>query len=128
MKKRLDMQRGKIGKRFPVSPTLIIVVESILLTFILEILSRRSFMGAVDFLIGRPTVFLYNAVMVALTLALAMLFRKKLFSLILITVVWLAFGISNCVLLSFRTASPLTAIDLQLGLEAIHMIDVYFKI
>lgn len=128
MKKRLDMQRGKIGKRFPVSPTLIIVLESILLTFVLEILSRRSFMGAVDFLIGRPTVFMYNAIMVALTLALAMLFRKKLFSLMLITVVWLAFGISNCVLLSFRTASPLTAIDLQLGLEAIHMIDVYFKI
>lgn len=128
MKKRLDMQRGKVGKRFPVSPTLIIVVESILLTFVLEILSRRSFMSAVGFLFERPTVFLYNAVMVALTLALGMLFRKKLFALMLVTVVWLAFGISNCVLLSFRTASPLTAIDLQLGMEAIQMIDVYFKI
>ena len=128
MKKRLDMQRGKVGKRFPVSPTLIIVLESIILTFVLEILSRRSFMSAAGFLFERPTVFLYNAVMVALTLALAMLFRKKLFALMLVTVVWLAFGISNCVLLSFRTASPLTAIDLQLGMEAIQMIDVYFKI
>lgn len=128
MKKRLDMQRGKIGKRFPVSPTLIIVLESILLTFVLEILSRRSLASAVDFLIESPTVFLYNAVMVALTLAFATLFRKKLFALMLVTIIWLAFGISNCVLLSFRTASPLTAIDLQLGMEAIQMIDVYFKI
>lgn len=128
MKKRLDMQRGKVGKRFPVSPTLVIILESILLTFVLEILSRRSLAGAAEFLIQRPTVFLYNTVMVALTLALAMLFRKKLFALMLVTVIWLAFGISNCVLLSFRTASPLTAIDLQLGMEAIQMIDVYFKI
>lgn len=128
MKKRLDMQRGKVGKRFPVSPTLVIVLESIILTFVLEILSRRSFISAVEFMFERPTVFLYNAVMVALTLSLGMLFRKKLFALMLVTVLWLAFGISNCVLLSFRTASPLTAIDLQLGMEAIQMIDVYFKI
>jgi len=128
MKKKLDMQRGKVGKRFPVSPTVVIILEAFLLTFILEVLSRRSLLSAAEFLIDRPTVFLYNAVMVALTLAFAMLFRKKLFSLMLVTVIWLAFGISNCVLLSFRTASPLTAVDLQLGMEAIQMIDVYFKI
>ncbi len=128
MKKKLDMQRGKVGKRFPVAPSLVIVLEAFLLTFILEILSRRSLLDACNFLISRPTVFLYNAVMVALTLAFAMLFRKKMFSLMLVTVIWLAFGIANCVLLSFRTASPLTAIDLQLGMEAIQMIDVYFKI
>lgn len=128
MKKKLDMQRGKVGKRFPVSPSVIVVIESILMTFVLEILSRRSLVGAVEFLISKPTVFLYNAIMVAVTLAFAMLFRKKLFSLMLVSVIWLAFGISNCVLLSFRTASPLTAIDLQLGMEAIQMIDVYFKI
>ena len=128
MKKKLDMQRGKVGKRFPVSPAMIVIVLSLLLTFVLEVLSRRSVIGAAEFLVKRPTVFLYNAIMVSVTLAFAMLFRKKLFSLMLVTVVWLAFGIANCVLLSFRTASPLTAIDLQLGMEAIEMIDVYFKI
>lgn len=128
MKKKLDMQRGKVGKRFPVSPAMIVIVLSLLLTFVLEVLSRRSVIGAAEFLVERPTVFLYNAIMVSVTLAFAMLFRKKLFSLMLVTVVWLAFGIANCVLLSFRTASPLTAIDLQLGMEAIEMIDVYFKI
>lgn len=128
MKKKLDMQRGKVGKRFPVSPAMIVIVLSLLLTFVLEVLSRRSVIGAAEFLVGRPIVFLYNAIMVSVTLAFAMLFRKKLFSLMLVTVVWLAFGIANCVLLSFRTASPLTAIDLQLGMEAIEMIDVYFKI
>lgn len=128
MKKKLDMQRGKVGKRFPVSPAMIVIVLSLLLTFVLEVLSRRSVIGAAEFLVERPTVFLYNAIMVSVTLAFAMLFRKKLFALMLVIVVWLAFGIANCVLLSFRTASPLTAIDLQLGMEAIEMIDVYFKI
>ena len=128
MKKKLDMQRGKVGKRFPVSPALIVIVLSLLLTFVLEVLSRRSVIGAAEFLFERPTVFAYNSIMVSVTLAFAMVFRKKLFALMLVIVVWLAFGIANCVLLSFRTASPLTAIDLQLGMEAIEMIDVYFKI
>ena len=98
MKKKLDMQRGKVGKRFPVSPAMIVIVLSLLLTFVLEVLSRRSVIGAAEFLVERPTVFLYNALMVSVTLAFAMLFRKKLFSLMLVTVVWLAFGIANCVL------------------------------
>ena len=128
MKKKLDMQRGRVGKRFPVAPSLVILAEAVLMTFVLEILSRRSLIGALEFLVYKPTVFVYNVIMVSVTLAFAMLFRKKLFALMLVTVVWMAFGISNCVLLSFRTASPLTAIDLQLGMEAIQMINVYFKI
>ena len=128
MKKRMDMQRGKVGKRFPIAPTMFIALESIVLTFVLEILSRHSLLSAVGFMFGRPTVFMYNVVMVALTLAFAMLFRKKLFSLLLVTAVWLAFGISNCVVLTFRTATPITAVDLKLGVEAINMINVYFKI
>lgn len=128
MAKKLNIERGYVGKRFPVSPTLLTVLESILLTFVLEILSRKSLTGAFWFMVDKPLVFLFNVCMVAVTISFAMLFRKKILSLLLITAFWLAFGITNCVLLSFRSTMPLTAVDLQLGLEAIQMIDIYFEV
>jgi len=126
-KKKLDVSRGSVGKRFPASPSLVVIIESLILTFVLEVLSRQSLSSAAGFLFGRPHVFLFNATMVAVTLAFAMLFRKKLLSLVLVTVFWLTIGISNTIVLTFRNATPLTAVDLQLGIEALHMVSIYFK-
>ena len=127
MKKRNKVVREGVGVRFPISPSLFALIESTILAFILEILSRRSFVSAVEFVFQKPHVFLFNVIIVALSLVLALLFRKKVFALTLVTTIWLGFGIANCVLLSFRTASPLTSVDLQLGLEAIQMVNIYFE-
>lgn len=126
MKKSTGDMRLGVGRRFPVSPSLFVAAESLALTFLLEILSRRSFLDAAQFLVTKPLLFLYGCSIVSVTLAVGMLFRKKYFSETLITVVWLAFGIANCILLAFRGDSPLTAIDLQLGIEAITMMPSYF--
>ncbi len=128
MKKQKTDLRSGIGERFPFSPSLFISALSVALTLILEVLSRRSLGGAFVFLFTKPHLFLFNASLVAGTLSIVMIFRKKVFTLTLATVLWLGFGIANCVLLGFRTASPLTSVDLRLGMEAILMMDAYFEI
>ncbi len=125
--KKTDLRSG-IGERFPFQPSLFIAALSVVMSIILEILSRRSFGSAFTFIFTKPHLFLFNASLVAATLSIAMIFRKKVFALTLATVLWLGFGIANCVLLGFRTASPLTSVDLQLGMEAILMMDAYFEI
>lgn len=126
--KRTDSMRQGVGKKALIPPALFVIGESLLLTFLLEILSRRNFMDACRFVYGSPFLFLYGCSIVSVTLAIAMLFRKKVFSVTLVTVLWLAFGIADCVLLGFRNNYPLTAVDLQMGLEAIMMMPVYFKV
>lgn len=127
-KKKMDSLRLGVGKRFPISPSLFVAGESLVLTFVLEILSRRSFMEAGAFLIHKPILFGYNWALVALTLAVGMMFRKKVFSLSLITMLWLGFGIADCLVLSWRSESPLTAKDLLRGMEGITMMPAYLKI
>lgn len=127
MKRTDDMRQG-VGKRAIIPPALFVVGESLLLTFVLEILSRRDFVDACRFLYQSPLLFLYGCSIVSVTLAIAMLFRKKVFSTMLVNVLWMAFGIADCVLLGFRNNYPLTAVDLQMGLEAIAMMPVYFEI
>ena len=126
--KRTDSMRQGVGKKAMIPPTLFVIGESLLLTFVLEILSRRSFMDACRFVCKSPILFLYGCSIVSVTLAIATLLRKKVFGATLVTVLWLAFGIADCVLLGFRNNYPLTAVDLQMGLEAIMMMPVYFKI
>ncbi len=126
--KRTDSMRQGVGKKAMIPPSLFVISESLLLTFILEILSRRDFMDACRFVYQSPLLFLFGCSIVSVTLAIAMLFRKKVFSTTLVTVLWLAFGIADCILLGFRNNYPLTAVDLQMGLEAIMMMPVYFEI
>jgi len=40
-KKKLDVSRGSVGKRFPASPSLVVIIEFLILTFVLVVLSRQ---------------------------------------------------------------------------------------
>ena len=83
--KRTDSMRQGVGKKAMIPPALFVIGESLLLTFVLEILSRRSFMDACRFVYKSPLLFLYGCSIVSVTLAIAMLFRKKVFSTTLAT-------------------------------------------
>ncbi len=107
-------------------PVIACAVLAILLTFILEILGRRSLLEAIQYFVGSPMMFFYNALIIMLTLSLALLFKRRYFILSLISIIWLGFGIANFVLLGFRT-TPFSAIDLTLIPYALSIIDVYLS-
>ena len=68
-----------------------------ILNFLLEVLSRHSFGKAFLFIQESPMVFLYNAVIIFVTLSLVMFAKRKIFATIFVCVVWIisAFAIGQ---------------------------------
>ena len=88
------------------------VSVALILYLIIEMLSRRSVVDGFVYMITDPGVFLYNSLIVMLTLSIAWFFRKKRFILAFISILWVALGLTNCVLLSNRT-TPLNFMDFR---------------
>ncbi len=101
-------------------------ILSVIITFILEIFSRRGLSEAVQFLAGEPLMFLYNVFIVLLTLSVCMLAPRRVFAVCVVSAVWLILGFVNFLVLSYRT-TPLGMIDLLLAGNAIKLINVYLE-
>ena len=96
------------------------------INFLLEILSRRSLIDGVVHLFSDFFIFAYNTSIILLTLSVSLLFRKKLFYAVLISLIWIGLGITNFVLLSFRT-TPLAAIDFQILDAGFSIMNLYLN-
>ena len=96
------------------------------LELLMEILGRRSLVLGVKFMVSSPIVFLYNTSIIFFTLLFALFLRKRVFGIVLISVVWLICGFANFVVLGYRI-TPFAAIDLLMVKDVISMLDVYFS-
>ncbi len=110
--------------RLPLVQCLLI---SFLLNFVIEIICRRSFVSAVVFTFTRPHFFLVGFLFVFLTISLSLFMRKRLFGYLLVSVLWLALAITNCVLILVRTA-PLEAVDFSILRTGLGIITVYMEV
>ena len=122
--------RGRINYFFESlqkRPVLVSVCVSVLLTLIVEILSRHSFVAGFMFFWWHPLRFVMNTFIIMMTLSASLLFHRRDFFLILISAVWLALGITNYVLLGYRT-TPLGMIDFSILKSSIGIIDVYLDL
>ena len=65
---------------------------SVVLYFIIELISRRSFFAVWNYMTGRPVIFLYNAGIIFASFMIVYLFRRRVFWRILISALWLILG------------------------------------
>ncbi len=86
------------------------IIVSIVMVLVLEMLSRRSISQGLGFIMENPLMFLFNTMIVLLSLSLSMMFSKRYFMMLLIGVIWLGLGIANFVIQCFRL-TPLTFMD-----------------
>ena len=102
----------------------------LLLTFILlivlECFARRSVVDGLLFPFRNIMAFLANYIIILLTLLPALLFRRRIALLSLLCSLWMALGITQFMLTSFRV-TPLTAVDFTILPNVITIIDVYLK-
>ncbi len=96
-------------------------------TLVVEMLSRRSLLAGLTFLVQSPVRFLYNVLLVQATLSVAQLVPKRRFAMALLSAVWLGLGTANFVLLGYRT-TPLAAIDFALLSSVWSIMGVYLKV
>ena len=96
------------------------------INFIIEVISRHSLFEAWDYMVGSPLVFLYNAFMIFATLSVVYLFRRRVFSRLIISVLWLVLGITNGIMLAKRV-TPFNAQDLKVLKDALTLTTNYFS-
>ncbi len=102
-------------------------VLTALITFAVESLSRHSPADALRFLFENPLAYLTNYGIILLTVLPALIFRKRVAGLCLLSSVWLLLGVAQCVVLIFRV-SPLAAIDIAIALSVLSIISAYLNI
>lgn len=97
-----------------VDPGLIYAVGlAFLLNLIIESLGRQSLLQGLKFLVDDPRVFFYNALLIFVTLSFSLVIRHRIFYYVVVSMLWLALGITNGAVLSFRM-TPFTVSDLAL--------------
>ncbi len=95
------------------------------INFIIESISRHSFVEAWEYMMISPKTFLFNAYMIFSTFLIVYIVRRRVFARIIISAIWLVLGIVNGYMLSVRV-TPFNAQDLKVIDDAVTMIDKYF--
>lgn len=103
-----------------------LLIYSVLLVLVLEMLNRRSILKGLCYIFINPLMFLFNFLIILLTLSISILFKKKNFIMIMVSMIWIVLGVVNYVLLFFRT-TPLTAMDFYLLQSVKGIISLYLN-
>ncbi|MGN0658145.1 MAG: LTA synthase family protein [Emergencia sp.] len=101
------------------------LVWAFLLNLIIETLARKG-LGGFQFLLESPVVFFYNVLLIFATLVIATLFRRRIFFVTVITLLWMAIGITNGIILMQRM-TPFTVKDLSNLTDGATILTNYFS-
>lgn len=102
------------------------IFTSIILNFAIESLSRGSLTSGLEYLFTSPIVFIYNSLIILLTLSIIFLTKRRIFLYVVICTIWLGFGIINGIILSNRV-TPFTAIDFSLVKSGLAIMNNYLS-
>ena len=97
-----------------------------IINFLIETISRHSPVPAWQYMTETPVVFLYNSFMIFMTFSIVYLFKRRVFTRILVTVFWMAIGITNGYMLMKRV-TPFNAQDLKVAQDGLSLITSYFN-
>jgi len=109
------MDRHTFFEKYIHNSFMFAVIWAIFLNLIIETLGRLStgtVFSGIEFMMTNPMVFFYNAFIIFATLLIASVFKRRTFVFTMVSIVWLALGIVNGVILSNRM-TPFTVFDLS---------------
>ncbi len=102
-------------------------IWAILINYIIEAMSRHSVMAAWEFSRVSTKAFLYNAFIIFVTFSITYLFKRRAFTRVILSILWLTLGIVNGVMLS-RRVTPFNAQDLKTVAEGLSLFTNYFSV
>lgn len=114
-------------RRFFASDVLKLVVGAIVIDFIVEALSRHSVVESGLFLVEHPLVSACNVMIILAVISLSLLFRKRVFAMCMFSLIWIALGITNCVILANRM-TPFNVKDMSNLKEGTQILRNYFSV
>lgn len=96
------------------------------LNLTIECFNRSSLFKGLLHMVTKPQIFLYNALVILITLSISFLTKRRIFTTALISIIWIGFGITNFVVLSNRV-TPFTAVDFTLLGDGTTILTKYFN-
>ena len=108
-------------------PALFIAITAFLLNLIIEILSRHSVFTGFMFIFRNPVGFLLGTGIIALSFIPALLIKKRYPLMVLTAFLWVAMGITNCIITSYRLI-PFSVMDFSLIKATIPLLPMYLGI
>ena len=122
------MNRTKeILKKIKRNHVLVLFIMAIVIDYIIETLGRLSPLAAVQFFIEHPVITFCNVMLIMAVLSLSLLFRRRVFAASMLSLLWLAIGIINGIILTNRM-TPFNVKDLSTLSEAQSIITNYFSV
>ncbi len=109
------------------NPVTFSIILSLILNLFIEICARRSIFDTLAYIIENPVIFLYNSVIILSTLSLSLYFSKRYSVFTIVSFLWAALGIANCILIGMR-GTPLSAVDFAILKDGINLIKLYLSI
>ncbi|MDY5578050.1 MAG: LTA synthase family protein [Lachnospiraceae bacterium] len=107
--------------------TLLVYIFAPLVAYtIAEALNQRSVSRFFKFLTGSTITFLLNYLIVLFTVSFALILKKRIAPMLLISCVWIGFGVANFLLKSYRE-TPFSANDLRMATSVMGIMDKYLN-
>ena len=103
---------------------LTVVLLPFALTLAVEMISRGSFLEGFKFLFAHPVAFLVNGMIIACTVLIALLFRRRVFVYLIVSAFWVVMGCINRGLLNQRV-TPFNATDIFMVKAGMRIADKY---
>ena len=116
-----------ILKKIKHNHILTLFIMSVVIDYIIEALGRLSPVAAVQFFIEHPLISFCNVMLIMAVLSLSLLFKRRVFAASMLSLLWLAIGIINGIILTNRM-TPFNVKDLSTLSEAQSIITNYFSV
>ncbi len=117
-------QTSKTGRSFT-SVVLTLPLTALGLNLLIELFNHKGLAGLGRFLADSPGAFFVNFLIILLTLTPCLVFRRRVFCLTLLSLVWAAGGIANGIIIQNRM-TPFTTADLAVFSTGFEILPTYF--
>ena len=121
-KKTSELANGKVLGNALVQVALI----ALFLMIVIEGFEHKNPLGSIFFLFRQPAAFFINYILLYATLTIAWLFRRRIFCYFLISILWLAIGVTNGIIL-LKRLTPFTTADIKVIDMAFDILPTYFN-
>ena len=105
---------------------LTVILLPVILTLIVEMLSRDSFLAGFRYLIENPIPFFVNACIIACTVLIALLFKRRFFVYLVVSAFWIVLGIVNRQIL-LKRVTPFNGTDIFMVKTGMRIVGKYYS-
>lgn len=105
---------------------LTVVLLPIILTLIVEMLSRNSFLAGIRFLYQNPVPFFVNACIIACTVLVALVFKRRFFVYLVVSAFWIVLGVVNRQIL-LKRVTPFNGTDIFMVKTGMRIMGKYYS-